>query len=170
MFYFTSENLEGSNYIEFIEFACRHSQSFSLVVRDPEGKYNNYLPELATIEEFCISSTFTNTWPSCSMGSTVEYKKYIINNQTKSFLISKADRLFDWLESELPEDLTFYNNDVFWVVTTSHEDLCYIHAYNDEIENFLDSNKTFELRKIAKGPSDANFESLCKYFMIAETQ
>lgn len=45
-------------------------------------------------------------------------------------LVFKKPNLFEWLEPNLPEDLSFYINDKLFMYTCSHEDICILYLDN----------------------------------------
>ena len=61
--------------------------------------------------------------------------------KAKRTILAATDSLFNWCSPYLPDDLCFLKDDKEWLITTSHERLCYITAENkDEIDTIKNMN------------------------------
>lgn len=47
-------------------------------------------------------------------------------------LVIKKPNIFEWLEPDLPEDLSFFINDKLFVYVCSHEDICIFYVNADD--------------------------------------
>jgi len=77
---------------------------------------------LASLEPFLIERRETNEYPAGSVPwCTITVSTYRLNRASLELLLAATDRLFDWLEPELPNDLCLLRGDEAWLITMASD-------------------------------------------------
>lgn len=63
---------------------------------------------------------------------------YKTSNNVKDYLL-KNENLYDWLNPDFPEDISFFSNGYCWLYSIAHENLCYIYCDSKEEYDYLKS-------------------------------
>ena len=63
---------------------------------------------------------------------------YKLDDKVKEYLLSNKD-LYNWLNPEYPEDISFFKNGYCWLRSVSHEGICDIYCENEEEYEYLRS-------------------------------
>lgn len=128
----------GDLYRELLDFAVGECRTALLVVRKspplaPQGRelLNRLKPFLASKEE-------SKVWPGTELSpgadpqfvalvETASVYRYDYEPECAEFFKQTTDRLYAWLQPELPEDLCLLRDDGSeWLVTIAHEHDCYL--------------------------------------------
>ena len=97
------------------------ADSFSLVVKDTLELKDTGKNILDKLNPFLLKEDYVSKWPGTELlTEKAKLYKYSLNNRSIEIL-SDINRLFDWLQPEFPEDLTFYRKDKIIFVSISHE-------------------------------------------------
>ena len=98
---------------------------FSLVIIDSVILNDSGQKILDELQPYLIESIETSSWPGTILyNGKVRLFKYKVNNNSLGIL-STIDNLFDWLQPNYPEDLTFYKEDKPIFISISHEKDCW---------------------------------------------
>jgi len=139
------KDITGRNYRSLIELAFKKCDKFAFVKRrdlmsDEElaMKYHNEF--VKDIESSLIEMKELSEWEVNELGEGTAYVFfYELNENTKHFLQTKSNSLFEWI-GLLPEDLMFYNGDEIWFACNSHEE--YFILNEEEFSNYDDLMKS----------------------------
>jgi hypothetical protein len=92
------------------------------------------------IQDSFIEMKEQSEWETTRLLEATAYVFYYeLNDQTKHFLQTKSNSLFEWISPYLPEDLMFYSGDDVWLAGCSHENFFVIseefYDYDDLIKS-----------------------------------
>ncbi len=126
-----SEPVENT-YKQLIEFAFSVSDSFMLVERDDVIKNNSLKKFLDKISKYQIDVMHKSSFAGTQIlgGSKAKVFCYKTNNDVKDILLSCSSGLYDWVQPNLPEDLSFMLNNLYVLINTAHEKSSGIYISN----------------------------------------
>jgi hypothetical protein len=77
---------------------------------------------LTRFEPFLVERRETNEYPAGSLPwGTITVQTYRLERASLDLLLGAADRLFDWQEPELPNDLCLMRDDHAWLTTMASD-------------------------------------------------
>jgi len=133
-------NPKGIVYNELIDLAFEICDEFILVVRN-ELKLNvNANQVLKKLQPSFKKVKEQFEWPGtmCFGEKPAKVHYYNTDNYAKEILKYESNSLHDWVQPNLPEDLSFIKNNHPWLVNTSHENESYILTENKkEIDKIM---------------------------------
>jgi hypothetical protein len=143
----SDKDIKGENYRSLIELASKKCDKFAFVQRRDmmvdeivAMKYHNKL--VKDIKSSFIERKEQSEWAVTELLEATAYVYYYeLNEQTKHFLQTISNSLFDWISPYLPEDLAFYSGDDVWLAGCSHEEFFIII---DEFNDFDDLIKSYK--------------------------
>lgn len=143
----SDKDIKGENYCALIEFASKKCDKFAFVQRrDIIGdekiamEYHNKL--VKDIKSSFIEKKEQSEWAVTELlEETACVYYYELNEQTKHFLQTKSNSLFDWISPYLPEDLMFYSGDDVWLAGCSHERFFIISDEFNDYDDLIESIK-----------------------------
>ncbi|MDV2582122.1 stage III sporulation protein AH [Alkalibacillus haloalkaliphilus] len=146
-----NQDIKGQDYEALLELALKKCDCFAFVQRKDmmeDGavimKLHNQLVE--PIQNSLIKVNEQSSWIVTSLlEGTASVFYYELNEETKNFLLSSSDSLFDWNRPPLPEDLMFFKDDQFWLASCSHERFFIINDDYKHIDELIE-----EIRSIKK--------------------
>lgn len=140
------EDVAGESYEAFIEFLCEHSDKFYFITR----KELDFPKEaLQKFKPYIIKQYKTKEWESTiTAGPAATLYEIEINHQTIDLLKSSANKLYDWVQPELPEDLSFLKNGFPWFYTCSHEEFAHFQIRSDFYRNLILANEHIKVQQI----------------------
>ncbi|WP_051542204.1 hypothetical protein [Clostridium lundense] len=101
------------------------------IENNPKDNVNNVLETLRpSLKEVKQQSEWPGTIYLGEQPVFVYY--YNTDNHAKEVLKQVSNSLHDWLQPNLPEDLSFIKNSKPWLINTSHENGSYILTDDDE--------------------------------------
>ncbi len=123
-------------YLALLDWALSTCQTFSLVWRKGFS-FNRKAKEIEKkLKPFLISEKITNEWPGTTILAPSEDTVRYYNITPDSVeVLKKPKRVYAWLASDYPEDLTFYKPDKTpWFVSVAHENISYFENPDFPIE------------------------------------
>jgi len=97
---------------------------------------SNYLIERKTVSKWPGTELLVNNY---FPDNYADICRYAFNKETSSILCNSNENLFEWLEPNFPEDLTFYKNDRPIFVSITHEKDAYFEI-DEADKNYFVSN------------------------------
>lgn len=138
---FIQTNPEDKTYRDLIDLAFEICDEFVLVVRKDvsiNDNINNILEKLQySLKEVKEQFEWPGTIYFGEQPASVYY--YNTDNRAKETLKQVSNSLHDWVQPNLPEDLSFIKNHVPWLINTSHE-----------YESYIETEDKKEIDKIIK--------------------
>ncbi|MBZ9637768.1 stage III sporulation protein AH [Clostridium sp. FP1] len=131
---FIETNPREKIYRDLIDLAFEVCNEFVLVVRinmDINTNINYVLEKLQpSLKE--VKEQFE--WPGTIYGGEQPALVYYYNtdNHAKEILKQVSNSLHDWVQPNLPEDLSFIKNHKPWLINTSHEYESYFETKDEE--------------------------------------
>ena len=120
--------------IEIAEGLLNFTDSFSLIIREENDVSDNITKLLSALNSFLIEEKFVQEWPGTKLfGGKAKLYRYNLNSESASILHRTEKNLFNWLQPELPEDLTFYKGRQPVFISITHEKDAYFELDNDGI-------------------------------------
>ncbi|MGH4120391.1 stage III sporulation protein AH [Clostridium sp.] len=145
---FIETNPREKIYRDLIDLAFEVCNEFVLVVRsDMDINTNvNYVLEKLKPSLKEVKEQFE--WPGTIYGGEQPVLVYYYNtdNHAKKILKQVSNSLHDWVQPNLPEDLSFIKNHKPWLVNTSHEYESYIETKDEEEINKIIKIKGLKVR------------------------
>ena len=138
---FIETNPTDMTYRDLIDLAFEICDEFILVVRNNLDKTNNLYNVLWELQYSLKEVKEQFEWPGtiyCGEQPVLVYY-YDTDNHAKEILKQASNSLHDWVQPNLPEDLSFIKNHVPWLINTSHE-----------YESYIETNDREEIDKISK--------------------
>lgn len=141
------KDIKGEDYRSLIELAMKKCDRFAFVIRRDmisdeklAMKYHNKL--VKDIQSSFIERKEQSEWVVTELLEATAYVFYYeLNEQTKHFLQTKSNSLFDWI-SPLPEDLMFFSGDDVWLAGCSHERFFVVSEEFDDYDDLIKSIKS----------------------------
>jgi hypothetical protein len=141
------KNIIGEDYRLLIELAMKKCDKFAFVIRRDmladeklAMKYHNKL--VKDIQRSFIERKEQSEWAVTELLEATAYVFYYeLNEQTKLFLQTKCESLFDWI-SPLPEDLMFFSGDDVWLAGCSHERFFVVSEKINDFDDLIKSIKS----------------------------
>lgn len=126
-------------YRQLILHALGWCSSFQIVVRHnlPTGLGVTQL--LDKLRFFLISKSEEHEWPGTRLlDETATVYRYRFCRESASIMVEVAERLFAWIQPNLPEDLCLLRFDGSpWLVTIAHESDGYLILTRKELRNLV---------------------------------
>jgi hypothetical protein len=143
----------GDAYPQLLRLAEERTQTFTMVLRAFADLRETGHEILAQLERALLDSRQATEWPgTLLLRGSATVQRYEMNEYTRAVLVSKIDGLYDWLEPDYPEDLSFYRSGAEpWLVTISHERDAYL---NLSLEESKQVRKVIPQLGIARSGSD----------------
>lgn len=114
------ESPQGKTYEQLIKVLCDYSDYFYFITRK-ELTYD--VDVLRNFEPYILEKYKTKQWANTrTKGPAATVYVIEVNDNTCKLLQTSANSLYDWVASQLPEDLTFLKNDFAWFTSTTHEE------------------------------------------------
>ena len=140
-FMFIETNPKDKVYRDLIDLVFEICDEFVLVVRKDisvTANVNHVLEKLqSSLKEVKAQFEWPGTIYYGEQPALVYY--YNTNNHAKKILKQASNSLHDWIQPNLPEDLSFIKNHKPWLINTSHE-----------YESYIETEDEYEINKIIK--------------------
>jgi len=145
---FIKNNPKDKIYIELIDLAFEICEEFVLVVRDDITKADNVEKVLAKLQSSLKEVKQQFKWPgTVYLGERPVFVYYYnTDDHAKEVLKEVSNSLHDWIQPNLPEDLSFIKNSKPWLINTSHEKESYIRTNDEKEINRIQRIKGLEIR------------------------
>lgn len=119
-----------------LEYLFRISTHFAVIVRPELTLSPEALRFLNDLEPFQISLDIVKEWPGTILfDQEAKLIKYGLNSDSKRILLNKNVTLFDWVQPQLPEDLSFYLEDGQICLTNiAHEKDAWLNLKDSDYE------------------------------------
>jgi hypothetical protein len=113
----------GALYRQVLEFCAKYCDQAALVVREVDWLNPEALDLMERLRAFQLSVTETSEWPGTKLlTDTATVYRYSADGALVHLLEESARGLYDWVQPERPEDLTFFRpNGNAFLVTIAHE-------------------------------------------------
>ncbi|KOY17409.1 hypothetical protein [Paenibacillus xylanivorans] len=116
------EEPTGVAYKQLVSLAFSLCDEFILVKRDQIELNEDGKRFIEEIKPYIKEIKKQEGWPGTQLfGHYADVFYFDCNEELKQILLRKVDRLYEWLQPELLEDLCFYKNNKEWLVTITHE-------------------------------------------------
>lgn len=128
----------GETYKALLRLATTRTDRVVLVSPETPDEAERWMTVMARLAQYRLGlPRQSNSWPGTAKGrrSTVTVFRY--SRALADALGQLADGLFDWQLPERPEDLSLLNGDKEWLVSVSHEEMCWIETTRDDFERLL---------------------------------
>ncbi|GKU83153.1 stage III sporulation protein AH [Niallia sp. NCCP-28] len=122
--------------------AFRVCDSFQLILRSDMGAtYKKYQTIMNDLEPSFLTKKNQSEWASTMLGGsqTVEVFYYQTDENAWKALTKHSQSLYTWEHPKLPEDLSFFQKDKEWLVTSSHEQWCTISPSTEQERKMITS-------------------------------
>ncbi|EOI06835.1 hypothetical protein UAY_00177 [Enterococcus moraviensis ATCC BAA-383] len=148
--YFYSEDIQGQQYqaivrlaleqkCTFFEFCIRHDIDFK---GDNTYSYHKKAYELISeLNSFLITKIETNSWATSMViarEKVVEVYRFELNSDSLSILLNYSKSIGDWQGPNLPEDITFFQDEKMWLGTVGHEKMSWWFLTDTECQEVRD--------------------------------
>ena len=128
------KDLSTNEYKALLVCLAKIATSFTFVIR-PEIKSGPRIKSLIErLNDFLIAEQEVDQWPGTQLfGRTAKLFKFKLTEQSKEILLVSSKGLFDWIQPELPEDLSFlYQDDQNCLTNIAHEKDAWLSLNSDE--------------------------------------
>jgi hypothetical protein len=134
----------GDLYRELLDFAVGECRTALLVVHKSPPLVRQGLDLLSRLKPFLTSKAESKVWPGTGSPDMADHEfmvsiepssvyRYAYGRQCAGLLKQATDRLYAWLQPELPEDLCLLRADGSeWLVTIAHEHVSYLCLSSEE--------------------------------------
>jgi hypothetical protein len=130
----------GATYAALIHAAARRCDKAYLIVRPTSALGPTAERWLASVEGSLLRKRSVASWPGTTLlGHEALMLEYRPDSAFVSAVLRASERLFQWQQPELPEDLGFMRaNDDPWLVTIAHEGDAYLDLDDAEYREIVD--------------------------------
>ncbi len=148
MIVINNKDIKGENYRSLIDLAMKKCDKFAFVKRRDmmadekvAMRYHNKL--VKDIQGSFIERKEQLEWEVTELLEATAYVFYYeLNEQTKHFLQTKSNSLFEWISPYLPEDLMFFSGDDVWLAGCSHENFFVVSEEFNDFEDLIKAIKS----------------------------
>lgn len=143
---FIESNPKGKVYRDLIDLVFEICDEFVLVVRKDISVTANVNHVLEKLQSSLKEVKEQFEWPGTIYFGEEPALVYYYNTDSnaKKILKQESNSLHDWIQPNLPEDLSFIKNHKPWLINVSHESESYIETEDEyeidkimKIENFI---------------------------------
>lgn len=115
-------NISQNEYKKLLDFIGKNSQSFALIIREPE-KSANAMKFVESLGKYLIKTEMVSEWPGTKLiGTKAKRSIFKVTDETIKIIRQFSVNLSSWIEPDLPEDLSFFNaNGTALLVSITHE-------------------------------------------------
>lgn len=130
------EEPKGTTYKELLNVAFSICDELLLVKRDQLDLNENGKKFIGEIKSYVKEIRRQDEWPGTTLiGHYADVYYFDCNPELKEILLSKTERLYQWLTPELLEDICFLKKGEVWLATVAHEKIGVIMSENqNELE------------------------------------
>ncbi len=135
--------IEGRQYRDFVQYAAKTSDLFSLVlVKDNLYEMNQqFSKKYDEIKRFILKREPIGYHPDTgTFFEEAEIVYFECNQNTASFL-KCADSIFDWNADTLPGELCFHRDGSKWFASVCHEQYLFVYRESKEDLDFFENQK-----------------------------
>ena len=128
----------GDRYRQLIDVGLRHGDKLLLVLRNELRLGDRGAEVLAKLKRHLIEITHESEWPGTELvGHTAVVHRFRFDFTSAEVLKESANRLYEWVQPERPEDLCILRSDGSpWLVSITHERWAHLMLTEDEAEEF----------------------------------
>jgi hypothetical protein len=139
----------GEEYTQLINSALLYCDTFLFVIRPELGMSDLCKTLVNRLEPFLSQKTQESEWPGTKLSSgAADIYRFKLSRDSARILTEISDKLFAWVQPNLPEDLSFLRSSGEpWLVTISHEKDGYFNLSEEEMAAFSKMNSRLILRK-----------------------
>lgn len=128
-------NLALEKECTFFEFCIRHDIDFH---GDNTYSYDKKVYELIdALDEFLVTKIESNSWATSiiiNREKVADVYRFVFNSDSLFILLNYSKSIGDWQGPNLPEDITFFQDDKMWLGTIGHERLSWWFLTDDECQ------------------------------------
>lgn len=143
----------GDDYTRLIHISLIYCDSFLLVMRSSLGISDSCVVVMNRLSPYLLSKSQESEWPGTKLldDEKATVYKYRLTRESAKILSEITDRLYLWIQPNLPEDLSLLRkNGEPWLVSISHEKDGYFRISTDEEQDLLKSNLGLLFKKRIK--------------------
>ena len=133
--YWLAEEPRGELYRSLIEVGRQFASRVILVVHPNLDLSDHAQAVLEQLQPWLESSEIGTEWPGTMLlgGETARVDEYALTWESSEVIADAADRLYAWIQPELPEDLSLLrDNGRPWLVTIAHEQEAFLSLTAEE--------------------------------------
>ena len=126
----STSDIAGEDYTAFLEHACQHFASFSLVWRPDLSPDQNRRTVGRDLRRYELQKRRGSCWPGTQLSGGSGNSHTIITyglDRDSATVLTRPRSIFGWLSPKYPEDLAFYRKDGHCgFASVAHERLAWI--------------------------------------------
>jgi len=136
--YTLSKEPEGILYKTLLENLIKFCDTAAFVIQEEEELSNKALKFLNKISNTVVEKKRVISWPGTKLiGVELDegalFYKIVFNENSCEIFKEETEGLFDWIEPNMPEDLSFLRPDgTEFFISISHEKDCYFKITEEE--------------------------------------
>lgn len=132
-----------NEYKDLLDFVGKYSQSFSLIVREPDQSVNA-MKFIESLRKFLIKTEMVSEWPGTKLiGASAKRSTFKVMDETIKILRDSANNLSSWIEPDLPEDLSFFTvNGADLLISITHENDFWLSLDSKQEQEFSSELKS----------------------------
>lgn len=160
LMYITSEP-RNDVYRHLIDLAFDLCDEFILVIRKEIELNDNGKSILEKLKPYLIEMKKQSEWAGTILGGgrTAYVYHYRTDTHAREIIKEVSNSLYGWVQSDFPEDLSFYKSGKPWLVNTAHERDSYIFSEDKSEIDGIANIKCLKLRKASR-----EFETLSNWY------
>jgi len=133
---------EGEIYKTLIAYAFEVCNEFLFIKHSQLFYLQSFDILIDDLNEAYICCKEQHDWPGTRSVPTAMVYYFRNTEKAKERICNVTNSLFDWCAPYLPDDLCFLKNNKPWLITTAHEQSCYIETDDiKEIEGLKRINR-----------------------------
>lgn len=149
----TMDDITGSAYERFIDYALAHTDAFMFVGCNYYNSriYKTHVkPFIKELQPYAIKRRHDPQWPGTVQAGTDRYQRTIYfyrSDPNAAAVLKSAGRIFGWVYPYYPEDLAFFRQGYCWMASVAHEEYLWFYRETKEDLTFFRSLGVLEMPK-----------------------
>lgn len=132
-------------YRSLIDLAFDLCDEFILVLHKEYRIFDSAKSIIEKLKPYLIEMKEQSTWAGTQLyEDTACVYHYRTSTRAREIIKEVSSALFQWIQPNFPEDLSFYKNGKPWLINIAHERLCYIINTNEKEIDIISSIKGLE--------------------------
>ncbi|KYH32051.1 hypothetical protein CLTEP_22960 [Clostridium tepidiprofundi DSM 19306] len=143
---FIQTNPEGNTYYNLLDIAFDTCDTFIFVIRKDMDSNDSIFNIIDMLKESLIEMKEESKWPGTKLLEDTAYVYYYkADDNAKKIIKDISNSLYEWVQPNFPEDLSFIKDEKNWLINMAHEKQAYIITEDLDLVTKIKSIKDLDV-------------------------